>query len=185
MRRSRRADADTPRDTPGDVEATRAAANAASSEEDSSYLSPLDKEPVRGTTGFNNMDNNKDYTSEYCYQPRSSHAPGEDTNASASVVTGRTRGDAAAPGRAGHATGGRGEAGLGDVRRAVAQAMRCAGCLNRRSLGVSDVFPPKQGRERETKGGERGGSEAGGPFLAGGGQGPGPVVRKAWVRRER
>ena len=93
MRRSRRADADTPRDTPGDVEATRAAANAASSEEDSSYLSPLDKEPVRGTSGFNNMDNNKDYTSEYCYQPRSSHAPGEDTNASASVVTGRTRGD--------------------------------------------------------------------------------------------
>ena len=34
-----------------------------------------------------------------------------------------------------------GEAGLGDVRRAVAQAMRYAGCLNRRSLGVSDVFP--------------------------------------------
>ena len=32
MRRSRRADADTPRDTPGNVEAVRAAANAASSE---------------------------------------------------------------------------------------------------------------------------------------------------------
>ena len=29
----------------------------------------------------------------------------------------------------------------GAFRRAVAQAMRCAGCLNRRSLGVSDVFP--------------------------------------------
>ena len=29
---------------------------------------------------------------------------------------------------------------MGDVRRAVAQAMRYAGCLNRRSLGVSDVF---------------------------------------------
>ena len=27
------------------------------------------------------------------------------------------------------------------MRRAVAQAMRYAGCLNRRSLGVSDVFP--------------------------------------------
>ena len=77
MRRSRRVDADTPRDTPGNVEATRAAANAASSEEDSSCLSPLDKEPVRGTSGFDNMDNNKDYTSEYCYQPRSlKHAPG-------------------------------------------------------------------------------------------------------------
>ena len=48
---------------------------------------------------------------------------------------------AAAPGRAGHATGGRGEAGVGDVRRAVAQAMRYAGCPNRRSLGVSDVYP--------------------------------------------
>ena len=44
MRRSQRADADTPRDTPGNVEATRAAANAASSEEDSSNLSALDKE---------------------------------------------------------------------------------------------------------------------------------------------
>ena len=33
------------------------------------------------------------------------------------------------------------QAGVGDVRRAVAQAMRYAGCLNRRSLGVSDVFP--------------------------------------------
>ena len=42
---------------------------------------------------------------------------------------------------AGHATGGRGEVGVGDVRRAVAQAMRDAGCLNRRSLGVSDVYP--------------------------------------------
>ena len=30
---------------------------------------------------------------------------------------------------------------MGDVRRAVAQAMRYAGCLNRRSLGVSDVYP--------------------------------------------
>ena len=90
MRRSRRADADTPRDPPGDVEATRAAANAASSEEDSSNPSALDKEPVRVTTGF---------THENCYPPRSrihfplDHAPGEDTNASASVVTGRTRGD--------------------------------------------------------------------------------------------
>ena len=77
MRRSRRADADTPRDTPGNVEATRAAANAASSEEDSSNLSALDKEPVRVTTGFNNMDS-------HCYPPRSrihfplDHAPGED-----------------------------------------------------------------------------------------------------------
>ena len=94
MRRSRRADADTPRDTPGDVEATRAAANAASSEEDSSCLSPLDKEPVRGTTGFDNMDNNKDYTSEYCYQPRSlKHAPKEDTDAPANVAIGKTRMD--------------------------------------------------------------------------------------------
>ena len=33
---------------------------------------------------------------------------------------------------------------MGDVRRAVAQAMRYAGCLNRRSLGVSDVFPLPQ-----------------------------------------
>ena len=41
-----------------------------------------------------------------------------------------------------HATGGRGEAGVGDVRRAVAQAMRYAGCHNRRSLSISDVFPP-------------------------------------------
>ena len=36
---------------------------------------------------------------------------------------------------------------MGDVRRVVAQAMRYAGCLNRRSLGVSDVFPPKQVRK--------------------------------------
>ena len=33
---------------------------------------------------------------------------------------------------------------MGDVRRAVAQAMRYAGCLNRRSLGVSDVFPQRR-----------------------------------------
>ena len=31
---------------------------------------------------------------------------------------------------------------MGGVSVAVAQAMRCAGCPNRRSLGVSDVFPP-------------------------------------------
>ena len=49
---------------------------------------------------------------------------------------------AASPRGAGSAVGGRGEARVGDVRRAVAQAMRYAGCLNRRSLGVSDVYPP-------------------------------------------
>ena len=83
MRRSRRADADTPRDTPGNVEATRAAANAASSEEDSSIPSALGKEPVRVTTGLTH-----DLHMIYCYQPRSTshpyasgpreHAPEED-----------------------------------------------------------------------------------------------------------
>ncbi len=83
MRRSRRADADTPRDTPGNVEATRAAANKASSEEDSSNPSALDKEPVRVTTGLTH-----DLHMIYCYQPRSTshphasgpreHAPEED-----------------------------------------------------------------------------------------------------------
>ena len=33
------------------------------------------------------------------------------------------------------------QAGVGGVSVAVAQAMRYAGCPNRRSLGVSDVFP--------------------------------------------
>jgi len=89
MRRSRRADADTPRDPPGDVEATRAAANAASSEEDSSKFNEsqgVDKEPVPLTSGL---------TREYsCYQPRSlDHAPKEDTDAPANVAIGRTRGD--------------------------------------------------------------------------------------------
>ena len=30
---------------------------------------------------------------------------------------------------------------MGDVSGAVAQAMRDAGCLNRRSLGVREVYP--------------------------------------------
>ena len=34
---------------------------------------------------------------------------------------------------------------MGGVSVAVAQAMRYAGCPNRRSLGVSDVFPPVAG----------------------------------------
>ena len=93
MRRSRCADADTTRGTPGNVEATRAAANAASSEEDSSNLSALDKEPVRVTTGFT-QDSHMN-THENCYLPRSSlnHAPKQDTDAPPNVATGRTRMD--------------------------------------------------------------------------------------------
>ena len=44
---------------------------------------------------------------------------------------------------------------VGDVRRAVAQAMRYAGCLNRRSLGVSDVFPAESaGKQQPQKRGQ-------------------------------
>ena len=36
---------------------------------------------------------------------------------------------------------------MGGVSVAVAQAMRYAGCPNRRSLGVSDVFPLSSGEK--------------------------------------